>query len=60
MPRASKADIFDVWGKPPPLLRTLTERQERALKRYVEQVAQKVYRLAYDCGVAAVPPEKKD
>jgi|KBSMisStandDraft_5_1062788.scaffolds.fasta_scaffold174371_4 hypothetical protein len=56
MPRAKNADVFDVWGKPPPLLRTLTERQERALRRYVD----KVVRIAYDCGVAAVTPEKKD
>ena len=55
MPRAKNADVFDVWGKPPPLLRTLTERQERALRRYVD----KVVRIAYDCGVAAVTPEKK-
>ena len=60
MPRARNADTFDVWSKPPPLLRTLTERQERALKRYVAKVARKVYRIAYDCGVAAVTPEKKD
>ena len=60
MPRAKNADVFDVWGKPPPLLRTLTKRQERALKRYVDKVARKVYRIAYDCGVAAVTPENKD
>lgn len=51
--KVQMADIFDVWGKPPPLLRTITKRQEQALKRYIDKVASKVYRLAYDCGAAS-------
>jgi len=60
MPRAKNADVFDVWGWPPPSLQPLTLKQEKALRRYVDKVARKVYRIAYDCGVAAVSPEKKD
>ena len=48
------ADPFDVWGKPPPSLRTVTKRQEAALRRYVTKIAKKVYRLAYDLGKASV------
>jgi hypothetical protein len=51
--RAKKADPFDVWGKPPPLLRTLTKRQQDSLRRYVTKVAKNVYRLAYDLGAAS-------
>jgi hypothetical protein len=48
-----RADTFAVYGKPPPLLRTLTPRQTAALKRYVEKVVKQVYRIAYDSGVSA-------
>ena len=58
--RARNADIFDVWGKLPPLLRTLTKRQERALKRYIDRVASKVYRLAYELGCASGRGGRRD
>ena len=54
MGRRKNADPFDVWGKPPPSLRTVTKRQEAALRRYVTKIAKKVYRLAYDLGKASV------
>lgn len=50
MPRPRRADPFRVWGKPPPLLRTLTKRQQDSLRRYIRRVAGRVYRIAYDCG----------
>ncbi len=53
MPRARRADPFDVWGKQPPLLRTVSKRQTAALRRYISKVASKVYRLAYDLGKAS-------
>lgn len=49
--RASKADPFDVWGKPPQIiLDQLGRRDHDKLRRYVERIAKKVYRIAYDCG----------
>jgi hypothetical protein len=56
--RARKADPFDVWGNPPPLLRTLTKRQQDSLRRYVTKVAKNVYRLAYDLGAASATTKK--
>ena len=51
MPRVKRADPFKVWGSPPPsLMRGTTKRQQRALRRYVNKIANKVYRLAYDLG----------
>lgn len=46
------ADPFDVWGKPPKgVLAKLTYDQHNAMRRYVEGVAKKCYRIAFDCGV---------
>lgn len=50
--KASKRDILTVWGKPPQALTDgLTKSQMAALRRYVEMVHTKCYRLAFDCGV---------
>jgi hypothetical protein len=51
MPRAKKADVFDVYGKPPAVLNGLSRAQTVALRRYVDGVARKVYRIAYDNGM---------
>lgn len=52
--RARKADPFDVWGKPPQIIMDQLGRKDHdRLRRYVERVASKVYRIAYDCGVQA-------
>ena len=49
--RATKADPFDVWGKPPEQIITrLTEKQLDVLRKYVSSTATKAYRLAYDIG----------
>ena len=51
MPKASKADPFNVWGLPPQALsKGMTPRQLTILRRYVEVVASKSYRIAYDNG----------
>lgn len=50
MARAKKADIFSVWGKPPPMLNRLPKEQSVALRRYVEEVTGKAYRIGYDNG----------
>lgn len=52
--RVSKADPFDVWGKPPQIiLDQLGRRDHDKLRRYVNRIASKVYRLAYDLGAAS-------
>jgi hypothetical protein len=50
-----KARIVDVWGKPPPSVwNALTERQQKALERYIDKrVIEVCYRIAYDCGLQA-------
>lgn len=49
--KRSKADTFDVWGKPPAsLTKALTPRQITALKAYVDGAMDRCYRLAFDCG----------
>lgn len=46
------ADPFDVWGKPPRgILAKLTHDQQNAMRRYVDSVTGKCYRIAFDCGV---------
>jgi hypothetical protein len=51
MPKVRKADPFKVWGPPPPsLMRGLTKKKARSLRRYIERIVSKVYRLAYDIG----------
>ena len=56
MARASKADPFDVWGKPPQIiLDQLGRRDHDRLRRYVERVAKRAYRIAYDCGATSRP-----
>lgn len=51
---ARKADPFDVWGKPPQIvLDQLGRNDHDRLRRYIEKVATKVYRIAYDCGARA-------
>ena len=50
MARSRKADIYDVWGKPPALLNGLTKAQTIALKHYIEDITSRVYRIAYDNG----------
>lgn len=64
--RASKADPFEVWGKPPEIiLDQLGKRDHDRLRRYVDRIASKVYRLAYDLGAASAsagecaPPSKE-
>lgn len=55
MAKASKADPFEVWGKPPErILIQLGRDDQNRLRRYVERTAKKVYRLAYDLGGARV------
>ena len=45
------ADPFNVWGKPPKgVMSKLTHDQHNALRRYVEGVTKKCYRIAFDCG----------
>lgn len=51
--RPIKADPFDVWGAPPQALaRGMTQRQMNLLRRYVEAVTRKSYRLGLDNGVS--------
>ena len=46
-----RADTFDVFGKPPDIVgNALRPRATNALKRYVDRVVKKVYRIAYDAG----------
>lgn len=50
--KASKADTFDVWGKPPQTLtRGMSRAQIRALKAYTDRVTKQCYRLAFDNGL---------
>lgn len=50
--RPMKADPFDVWGKPPQIvLDQLGKQDHDRLRRYVERVTNKTYRIAYDCGL---------
>lgn len=50
----SKADPFDVWGKPPSIiLDQLGRNDHNRLRSYIERVASKTYRLAYDLGARA-------
>lgn len=50
--KASRADVFDVWGWPPrAILRGLSAEQINALRRYVGSVTDQTYRIAYDCGL---------
>lgn len=51
MAKARKADPFDVWGSPPPPLDKLPPKCLAALRRYVEDVAGRSYRIAYDNGL---------
>ncbi len=45
------ADPFHVWGTPPKgIMAKLTHAQHNALRRYVEGVTKKCYRIAFDCG----------
>lgn len=45
------ADPFQVWGRPPKgILAKLTHDQQNALRRYIEGVTKKCYRIAFDCG----------
>lgn len=47
------ADPFDVWGAPPKLvLSGMSVAQQGALKRYVERVTGKAYRIGYDNGIS--------
>lgn len=51
MKKALKADTFDVYGWPPGIvLKDLDGNSQRALRRYVENVTSKVYRIAFDAG----------
>jgi hypothetical protein len=51
MAKASKADTFAVWGRPPSsVAKVLGPNSEKALKRYVDDVVSRCYRIAYDCG----------
>jgi hypothetical protein len=51
MAKTRKADPFDVWGKPPQIILDQLGKQDRdRLRRYVQKMASKVYRIAYDCG----------
>ncbi len=51
MAKPSKADPFDVWGAPPPPLDKLPKKHLNALRRYVDDVTSRSYRLAYDNGL---------
>lgn len=51
MPKPSKADPFSVWGFPPSPLDKLPRKHLNVLRRYVEDVANKSYRTAYDNGL---------
>lgn len=46
------ATVFQVWGSlPPSVYAALTDRQRRALEKYIEKnIIQQCYRIAYDCG----------
>lgn len=49
--KPSKAGTFDVWGPPPDTLtRKMTPQQINILRRYVDAVVHKCYRIAYDNG----------
>lgn len=49
---ARKADTFAVWGAPPKTLtKGLTAKQIIAMKRYVDDVTGRTYRIAFDNGV---------
>jgi hypothetical protein len=48
---ARKSDPFETWGKPPAPLDGLPKKHLDALRRYVESVANKSYRTAYDNGL---------
>lgn len=49
--KPTKADPFAVWGKPPAPLDKLPPKHLGALRRYVEGVTGKAYRVAYDNGL---------
>lgn len=51
MAKARKADPFDVWGKSPAPLDKLPRKHLAALRRYIESVADKSYRLAHSNGL---------
>ena len=51
---AKKADIFEVYGLPPgPLLLALNAKEISLLKRYIDRITTRVYRIAYDSAISA-------
>ena len=49
--KAPRAGTFDVFGWPPKtVLKDLDGNSQRSLRRYVERVTTKVYRIAFDAG----------
>ncbi len=51
MAKPTKADPFSVWGAPPAPLDKLPPKHLKALRRYVEEVTDQAYRIAYDNGL---------
>lgn len=48
----TKADIFDVWGKPPEAVTNiLGPKSEKSLKKYIDKIVVRCYRIAFDAGV---------
>lgn len=59
--RVPTADPFAVWGAPPEIvLCQLGKKDHDRLRRYVNRLAKKVYRLAYDLGSARVEELRRE
>lgn len=50
----TRANTFAVWGKPK-IYDDLTPAQRRSLARYVDDVVERCYRIAFDGGATAHP-----